>query len=119
MDKILQVILFLSTVLFFVFIIQVTRKKRLNYKLTILWLICSIFLVILSIFPQIVVYISKLLHIETAVNALFLIFIFLLLIINFFISIELSILQSKVIILVQENGLLRKKIEELKEENLK
>ena len=72
---------------------------------------------ILALFPQIVMWISKTIHIETPVNALFLMFIFLLIVIVFYLSAELSKIQNKVTILIQENALLNKKMEERKKTN--
>lgn len=117
MDRILQIILIIVTILFAIFIIRKTSKKKLNYKLTILWLCFSVFIVILALFPQIVMWISKTIHIETPVNALFLMFIFLLIVIVFYLSAELSKIQNKVTILIQENALLNKKMEERKKTN--
>ena len=111
MDSVLQIILIVVTIFFAIFIVVKTGKKKLNYKLTILWLFFSLFIVVLAIFPQIVIGLSKLIHIETPVNALFLLFIFLLIVITFYISAEISKLQNKVTILIQENALLKKKIE--------
>ena len=56
--------------------------------------------------------ISKILHIETPVNALFLIFIFLLIVVVFYLSAEVSKMQNKITTLVQENSLIKKKIED-------
>jgi len=116
MDKTLQYILIVSTILFAIFIIYKTGKKKLNYRLTILWLCFSLFIVCLAIFPQIIMLLAKILHIETAVNALYLMFIFLLIIVLFYVSIEISKLQNKIIVLIQENALLNKKIQESKGE---
>lgn len=115
MDNILQIILIIATIFFAIFIIAKTGKKKLNYKLTILWLCFSLFIVVLAIFPQIVNYLASLLHIETPVNALFLMFIFLLIVITFYISAEISKIQDKVTVLIQENALLKKKLEDKEE----
>ncbi len=112
MNKILQILLIIGTILFTIFIIVKTSRKKLNYKLTLLWLCFCLFIIILAIFPQIIISTSKILHIETPVNALFLIFIFLLIVVVFYLSAELSKIQNKITILVQENSLLKKKIEE-------
>lgn len=114
MDRVLQIILIVVTILFTIFIILKTGKKKLNYKLTILWLFVSLLTVVLAIFPQIVNWVAKLIHIETPVNALFLMFIFFLIVITFYISAEISKLQNKETILIQENALLKKKIEDEK-----
>lgn len=120
MDRVLQILLIIATILFTIFIIVKTSRKKLNYKLTLLWLCFGLFIIILAIFPQIIIGISKLLHIETPVNALFLIFIFLLIVVVFYLSAEVSKMQNKITILTQENALIKKKIEEERnEENCK
>lgn len=119
MDKILQIILIIGSVIFTGFIILKTSKNKLNYKLTILWLFFSVFIVGLAIFPQIIIWLSQTIHIETPVNALFLIFIFLLIIVLFYISVEISKMQNKITILIQEKALLNKKLEEKEEEREK
>ena len=116
MDRILQIILIISTILFAIFIIVKTSKKKMNYKLTILWLCFSLMIIILAIFPQIITWIAKTIHIETPVNALFLMFIFLLIVIVFYLSAEISKLQTKMTILIQENALLNRKMEEKSKE---
>ena len=112
MDRLLQILLIIATILFTIFIIIKTSKKKLNYKLTLLWLCFGFSIIILAIFPQIIIEISKILHIETPVNALFLIFLFLLIVVVFYLSAEVSKIQDKITILVQENSLLKKKLEE-------
>ena len=68
---------------------------------------------ICAIFPSIVTGLSQLLHIEEPTNALFLIYIFLLIVIAFYISTSFSKLYEKVTGLIQENALLRYKVEQL------
>ena len=112
MSLTLQILLIIATILFTIFIIVKTSRKKLNYKLTLLWLCFGLFIIILAIFPQIIMEISKILHIETPVNALFLIFIFLLIVVVFYLSAEVSKMQNKITTLVQENSLIKKKIED-------
>ena len=112
MDRTLQILLIIATILFTIFIIVKTSRKKLNYKLTLLWLCFGLFIIILAIFPHIIMEISKILHIETPVNTLFLIFIFLLIVVVFYLSAEVSKMQNKITTLVQENSLIKKKIED-------
>ena len=71
---------------------------------------------LLAIVPTIVINFSNLIHIAEPTNALFLIYIFLIIIIIFYISIAFSKLFEKVTKLIQENAILRYKIENLEEE---
>lgn len=113
MNNILQLILIIGAIIFVGFIIAVTKKKKLSYRYSILWLAFSIAIAIIAIFPQIIISLSKLLHIETPVNALFLICIFVIIIICFFSTIGYSKNKEKITKLVQDNAILKKKLEDL------
>ena len=82
MDRGLQIILILATFLFCIFILTVTQKKKLSYRYTLLWLCFGVITLLCAIFPNIVIGISKLLHIAEPTNALFLIYLFLIIVIN-------------------------------------
>lgn len=116
MNTTLQIILIVSTILFCIFILVVTRKKKLSFKYTLLWLIFGVITLLLAIAPAIVINFSNLIHIAEPTNALFLIYIFLIIVIIFYISIAFSKLFEKVTKLIQENAILRYKIENLEEE---
>ena len=116
MNTTLQIILIISTILFCIFILVVTRKKKLSFKYTLLWLIFGVITLLLAIAPAIVINFSNLIHIAEPTNALFLIYIFLIIVIIFYISIAFSKLFEKVTKLIQENAILRYKIENLEEE---
>ncbi len=113
MNTILQIILIIGTILFCIFILAVTKKKKLSFKYTLVWLIFGFMTLICAIFPSIITGLSQLLHIEEPTNALFLIYIFLLIVIAFYISTSFSKLYEKVTGLIQENALLRYKVEQL------
>lgn len=113
MNKILQYILIFATFIFCFFILRVTQKKKLSYKYTLLWLSFGIITLLCAIFPMIVIKISSIIHIAEPTNALFLIYIFLIIIIIFYISLGFSKIQEKVTTLIQENAILSKKVNDL------
>ena len=115
MNSILQGILIICTFLFCIFILVVTQRKKLSYRYTLLWLCFGIITLICAIFPNIVIGISKVIHIEEPTNALFLIYIFLIIVIIFYISIAFSKLSEKVTTLVQENAILSAKVKKLEQ----
>ena len=116
MNKILQLILIGGTILFCIFILVVTQKKKLSYKYTLVWLLFGAITLLIAIFPNIVKWIAKTIHIEEPTNALFLIYIFLIIVIIFYISLVFSKLFEKVTTLIQENAILSAKIEKLEKE---
>ena len=113
MDRGLQIILILATFLFCIFILTVTQKKKLSYRYTLLWLCFGVITLLCAIFPNIVIGISKLLHIAEPTNALFLIYLFLIIVIIFYIRLGFSKLFEKVTTLIQENAILSAKVEKL------
>jgi hypothetical protein len=73
----------------------------------------AIITLVLAIFPQIAVKIAWILHIETPSNAVFLVFISLLLIIVFYLNINITNLYKKFTILSQENAIIANKLDSM------
>lgn len=99
-----------------VFIFELTRREKIREQYSILWLFFSVIFVVLSIWRDGLDYFAKLVGIEYAPSALFLV----LLLAIFMILIQFSIVISK---LSRENkklsqaiGLLQLEIEELKKD---
>lgn len=116
MNGILQIILIVATILFCVFILAVTRTKKLSYKYTLLWLCFGLITLLCAIFPGIINTIAELLHIAEPTNALFLVYIFLMIVIIFYISLAFSKLHERVTTLVQENAILASRLEKLEKQ---
>lgn len=114
MSIILQLFLILGSIWFFLFIISMIKKKKLELKYALTWIVASFLFIILSLFPGILYSISALLHIETPVNALFLLTIFFLLIIIFTLTIALSKSSNRIAALTQEIGILKLEHDKLK-----
>lgn len=119
MNNILQLILIIATFLFCIFILAVTHKKKLSFKYTLLWLFFGVITLLCAIFPSIVVGVSRIIHIAEPTNALFLIYIFLIIVIIFYISLAFSKLFEKVTTLIQENAILAAKVEKLEKKKEK
>lgn len=113
----LQFILIGVTLLFCIFILVVTQKKKLSYKYTLVWLLFGLITLLCAIFPDIVIGISKIIHVAEPTNALFLIYIFLIIVIIFYISMAFSKLFEKVTTLIQENAILAAKVEKLEKKD--
>ncbi|MCX0356050.1 DUF2304 domain-containing protein [Clostridium perfringens] len=111
MDRVLQCIILSVCVLFTIYIINMINKENLELKYALTWLFSSFGLIIIAIFPQILEWISIILHILSPVNALFLIMIFFLLVIIFTLTIALSKCKKQIISISQEVGILKEKIE--------
>lgn len=113
----IQIFFILVVLVFLLFIIHLLKTKKLNLKYTLLWILATVILLVVSIFPQIMYSIADLVGIETPINvALILAGIFVILILISITSI-VSELNKKLRSLVQEIALLKKQIKELKSDN--
>lgn len=110
MSSSLQIYLIIASVLFFLFIVNMVRTKKLELKYAMTWLLTSTSFVFISVFPKSMFFVARLLHIETPVNALFLIVIFLLLLLVFALTVAVSRQAIRIKTLVQEIGLLKEEI---------
>lgn len=111
----LQVILLITSILTFLFIINMIRKYNLELKYSLLWIFFCIVNVLLASFSQIGTITAELLSIKEPVNAIFLLsFIFQFSLI-FSLTLTISRLSNKLSQLVQELGILKKEVEQNKE----
>lgn len=109
MPIILRVLLIVFSLLAFSYVILRIRRSQMQIEYSIFWIIFSLLLIIIAIFPQIIYKCSQLLHIMSAANFVFLFIITVMLIKIFMMTIELSALENKVKDLVQQLAINEKK----------
>ena len=115
MSIVLRVLLIAVSVAVFFFVFKKIRKAQLNIDDSIYWILFAILLLVLSIFPQIAVWTSEQLGVESPANFVFLCMIFLVLVKLFQVSIDLSVQKHRLNHLVQKLALLNRQQEDLKE----
>ncbi len=115
-DRSLQLILLITTLSFLVYIINMVRNKKLKLRYILIWMLTAIGLLVITIFPNIIYMFSEFLHIVEPVNTLFLIIMFFLILIIFSLTKELSKHYVRIGTLIQELGLIKLEIEEMKKE---
>ena len=106
MSLILRIVLIVVSILVTVFVIRKIRKTQLHIDDAIYWVFFALILVLFSIFPEIAIFSSELLEIESPANFVFLCMIFFLMIKLFSLAIELSIQKQRLNRLVQRLALL-------------
>jgi hypothetical protein len=110
----LQIILLITSIITFMVIINLIRKYNLELKYSLLWLFFCVVNVLLAAFSNIAIMIAELLSIKEPVNAIFLLsFIFQFFLI-FSLTLTISRISNKFTQLVQEVGLLKKEVEQIK-----
>ena len=113
----LRVLLIVISILTLGFIIKKIRQSKLEIEYAIFWIVFSFLLIILSIFPGIVYWLTDLLDISSPVNLVFLFIIFVLVLKEFMATIELSLLSRKIKELVQQIAISEREKEEQKKKD--
>jgi hypothetical protein len=96
MNVLLRILLFLFAMGSLFFILKKVRNSLVQIENAVFWILFMLWLVIISIFPGIVIYISGLIGIESPANFVYLCIIFLLLIRVFNLSLQLSKFQYQI-----------------------
>ncbi len=106
MSLVLRISLVLVSFLVVVFVLKKIRKTQLHIDDAIYWIVSAFLLLIISIFPQIAIWVSELMGIQSPANFVFLFMIFMILIKLFHVAIDLSIQKDRLNRLVQRLALL-------------
>lgn len=101
MSNILRLELILFSIIFLVFVIKTVNKKKLWLQHSLVWIIISCSLILTSVFPGIVIWLSDIVKIETPSNLVYLLGIIALLIVSFLHSVVISNQANKIKTLVQ------------------
>lgn len=108
----LQIVLIIASLFTFIYVILRIKKHQLNIDDSIIWIIWSIVLLILSIFPGLPKYCSDLLGFESTSNFILTGFVFLIYIMVFFQNIKISELKEKNKKLIQKLSIEKKNQED-------
>ena len=98
----LRIVLLIAAILTAVFMLTKIRNSKIKIEDSVFWLVFSITLALLAIFPIIAETAADMIGIISPVNCIFLIIIFILIIKIFFMTIKISQIESKLEHLVQE-----------------
>lgn len=114
----IRIVLFVGSVLSFFIVVRNIKKRKIRMEDGIFWIVIGFMLVILSIFPQIAVWLAGVFGVQSASNFVFLLVIFLLGAHQFTLSIKISGLNVKLSELVQNEAvtdMLEKEEKEMEE----
>ena len=105
MSIMLRVLLISMSVLSLGYVIWRIRNSKMQIEYALFWIVLSMLMIILSVFPQIVYWITIKMGMISAANVVYLFIIAILLLKVFMMTIELSSLENKVRELVQQLGI--------------
>lgn len=114
----LRISLIAAVICYFILILYFLKQRALNLKYTLLWLLSGAVMGILVIFPELLTYIIHIFGIEDNMNGLFIMCIAFILMIMMALTSIASRQNAKIRSLVQEIGILEKRIRELEENQL-
>lgn len=110
MSIVLRVLLIAMSVVAGFYSIRQIRKSQVKIGNAIFWFVLTFLFLIISIFPQIILLLADLIGVESPVNLVYLIMIFLLFYKVFTLSVKMSKLEHMINILTAENAILRNKV---------
>lgn len=105
MTLIFRILLIVVSLLTTYYILKRIRQSKLQIEYAIFWILFSGVLIVFSVFPWLVSMFTRMIGMQLPVNFIFLLFIFVLMVKLFFMTIELSTLENKVKDLTQELAL--------------
>ena len=94
------------------FVIRKVKKSKMQIEYTVFWVLFGVLLLFISLVPQIVYFFAKLIGIQSPTNLVLAFIIFILVIKQFLMTIEISQLEVKIKELVEEIALKDKEKEE-------
>lgn len=109
----LRFFLIVAVLCYFIIILYFLKQRALNLKYTLLWLLAGVVMGILVIFPELLVRVIHIFGIEDNMNGLFIMCIAFMLMILMALTSIASRQNMKIRLLVQEIGILDKRIREL------
>lgn len=102
MSGFLRIILIVVSVMTFIYISRKLKKSQLQVMDAFFWIVFSFVLMVIGVFPGIALFFAKVVGVQSPVNFVYLVVIFLLLLRTFMLTIRISFLEEKVKNLIEE-----------------
>jgi hypothetical protein len=116
MELRLQIFIALVIVVTFLMIANMVRKKLIDLRYALKWLLLCVVVLVLDIFPEILNWFAVALGVSLPSNMVFMVAIFLLVVTVYSLTASVSRLSTKTKRLTQELALLRDEVEKMKED---
>ena len=111
----LRIVLIVLSIVFVIGVLYCVNHKKMQLQFSLIWLLISLILILIAIFPQIVYFIAKITGIKTASNLVYLMGIIILFVIIINLTIKISKQSAQIHDLIQEFSIYKFQ----KENNLK
>lgn len=111
----LRLLLMAAVFVYFIVVFQLLKRKTLNLKYTLLWLMSGFIMLVLVMFPQLLQFFAQLVGIAAPMNALFSVVLFCIIMILMALTAIVSKQNSRNKDLIQSVALLEKRVRDLEE----
>ncbi len=115
MSVTMRVLLIIGAVLTCIFVLRRIRRSQMLMSDSVFWIVMSVLLVVVSIFPRIAGFAARILGVQSPANLVFLMISFILIVKLFFLSADVSLLKRKLTDMAQEVALRLKEKEDAEE----
>lgn len=112
----LQIAMLIAVALYFLIVFRLLRRRSLNLKYTLLWLLSGFIMLVLAVFPHILGWLTALVGIYDPTNALFAFMFFCVIIILMSLTAIVSKLNEKSKQMIQALALMEKRVRDLEED---
>ena len=109
----MQFFAIIAVILFFVILIWLLRKNRLELRYALLWFFCGVIMLVLAIFPRLLDRFAQFAGIYSSVNALFAVALFFALMLILSLTSIVSREKQEIVRLIQELAVLENRVEKL------
>lgn len=112
----LRITLIIAVLCYFVLILLFLKRRALELKYTLLWLLAGVVMGAFVLFPHLLIYLTRFLGIESTMNGLYVLCIGFIIIILMALTSIVSRQTRKIRELIQENAMLEKRLREVESE---
>lgn len=113
----LRIMLIIASVLTGFYIRKKLQKSQMQIADVVFWMLFGMVLILMSIFPDAVVWLTELIGVQSPVNFVFLVVIFLVIVRCFSLSVKVSLLEAKLQQLVEDDAVSKTLEEEKNADN--
>ncbi len=107
MTLVFRAILIIVSILFLLIMLRKIHNSKVSIDNAIFWIVFSFIIVLMAIFPQVPIYFADLLGIQSPVNLVYLVMIFVLIVKLFKDTLQISKLEEKIKNLAQEEAIMK------------
>lgn len=105
MSLVFRIVLIVASIISLLYMMRKIHQSKLQIEHALFWIVFSVIVVLLAVFPQIPIWLAELLGVQSPVNLVYLIIIFVLIVKLFLDTLHISKLETKIKNLIQHEAI--------------